>query len=100
MPSSPPTVPARVGDFFGVDDAWERPRPPVGRQDVLLAATVAVVGLVSLELVRSVGALDDVASGGACSGWRWSPGRPAGRPAPLAADGRRRSPRPTCSSSA
>ena len=58
MPSSVTTLPARVGAFFGADDPWERPRPPVGRQDVLLAATVAVVGLVSLELVRSVGALD------------------------------------------
>ncbi len=51
-------MPTRVGAFFGADDPWERPRPPVGRQDVLLAAIVAVVGLVSLELVRSVGALD------------------------------------------
>ena len=58
MPSSVASVPARVGAFFGADDPWERPRPPVGRQDLLLAATVAVVGLVSLELVRSVGALD------------------------------------------
>ena len=60
MPSSVATVPARVGAFFGADDPWERPRPQVGRQDVLLAATVAVVGLASLELVRSVGALDRV----------------------------------------
>jgi signal transduction histidine kinase len=60
MPSSLESVSARVGAWFGTDDAWERPRPPVGRQDVLLAATVAVVGLVSLELVRSVGALGDV----------------------------------------
>jgi signal transduction histidine kinase len=62
MPSSVATLPARVGAFFGADDPWERPRPPVGRQDVLLAATVAVVGLVSLELVRSVGALDHLAA--------------------------------------
>ena len=60
MPSSLESVSARVGAWFGTDDPWERPRPPVGRQDVLLAATVAVVGLVSLELVRSVGALGDV----------------------------------------
>ncbi len=58
MPSSVATLPARVGAYFGADDPWERPRPPVGRQDVLLAATVAVVGLLSLELVRSVGALE------------------------------------------
>ena len=60
MPSSLASLPARVGAFFGADDPWERPRPPVGRQDVLLAASVAVVGLVSLELVRSVGALDHI----------------------------------------
>ena len=60
MPSSLASLSARVGAFFGADDLWERPRPPVGRQDVLLAASVAVVGLVSLELVRSVGALDHI----------------------------------------
>lgn len=60
MPSPVATLPSRVGAFFGVDEPWERPRPPVGRKDVLLAAAVAVLGLVSLELVRSVGALDDV----------------------------------------
>ena len=60
MPSTPESLSARVGAWFGTDDTWERPRPAVGRQDVLLAATVAVVGLVSLELVRGVGALDDV----------------------------------------
>jgi len=60
MPSSLASLSARVGAFFGADDPWERPRPPVGRQDVLLAASVAVVGLVSLELVRSVGALDHI----------------------------------------
>ncbi len=58
MPSSRASLPTRVGAFFGADDPWERPRPPVGREDVLLAAIVAVVGLVSLELVRSVGVLD------------------------------------------
>lgn len=61
MPSSVASVGARVGAFFGADDPWERPRPQVARQDVLLAGVVAVVGLVSLELVRSVGVLDHVA---------------------------------------
>ena len=60
MPSSLASVPARVGAFFGADDPWERPRPAIGRQDVLLAAMVAVVGLVSLELVRGIGVLDHV----------------------------------------
>lgn len=61
MPSSVASLPARVGAFFGADDPWERPRPAIGRQDVLLAAVVAVVGLAALELVRGIGALDDVA---------------------------------------
>jgi len=66
MPSSStaraarPSPWTRVGTYFGADDPWERPRPALGRQDVVLAAVVAVVGLVSLELVRSVGALDHV----------------------------------------
>jgi signal transduction histidine kinase len=60
MPSSLESLSARVGAYFGTDDTWERPRPTVGRQDVLLAVTVAVVGWVSLELVRSVGVLEDV----------------------------------------
>src|SRR6476660_2094823 len=66
MPSSStaraarPSPWTRVGTYFGADDPWERPRPALGREDVVLAAVVAVVGLVSLELVRSVGALDHV----------------------------------------
>jgi signal transduction histidine kinase len=61
MPTSRASLPLRVAAFFGADDPWERPRPPIGRQDVLLAAAVAVLGLASLELVRGVGALEDVA---------------------------------------
>jgi len=60
MPSLVATLPSRVGAFFGADDPWERPRPPIGRQDVVLAAVVAVLGLASLELMRGVGALADV----------------------------------------
>jgi hypothetical protein len=51
MPSSLESVSARVGAWFGTDDAWERPRPPVGRQDVLLAATVAVLLATSAVVV-------------------------------------------------
>lgn len=54
----PPPVRARVATFFGVDDDWERPRPGLGANDVVLATSVAAFGLVSLELVRSVGGLD------------------------------------------
>ncbi len=51
---------ARVLRWFGVDDAWERPAPPVGRSDVVLAAVIGVFGLATLELVRSVGVLEEV----------------------------------------
>ena len=50
----------RVLRWFGVDDPWERSAPPVGRSDVFLTALLAVFGLASLELVRSVGALQEV----------------------------------------
>lgn len=53
-----PSLRQRVLDAAGVDDAWERPRPEIGRQDVVLAATIGILGLLSLELVRSSGGLD------------------------------------------
>lgn len=51
---------ARLERFFGVDDPWERPRPAIGRSDALLALGFEAVGLLALELVRSVGALERV----------------------------------------
>lgn len=48
----------RVLTWFGVDDPWERPRPPIGRQDVVLAAGVEGVSLLALELVRSSGGFE------------------------------------------
>ncbi|CAM3801749.1 sensor histidine kinase [Nocardioides zeicaulis] len=50
-----PSPTTRLLDWFGVDDPWERPRPSVGRQDVVLAVGVAAVSLLALELVRSAG---------------------------------------------
>ncbi|MGL5864871.1 MAG: sensor histidine kinase [Dermatophilaceae bacterium] len=50
----------RVAGWFGANEGWERPRLAVGRSDVLTAVAFAGVGLFSLEMVRSVGALDDV----------------------------------------
>lgn len=57
MPHKPP-VRERLLAFFGVDDEWERPRPPIAMQDVLLAAFVECFGLLGLELLRSVDGLD------------------------------------------
>jgi signal transduction histidine kinase len=53
-----PSTSQRALTWFGVDDDWERPRPRVGRQDVVLAASVEAVSLLALELVRSAGGLD------------------------------------------
>ncbi|MGL5863591.1 MAG: sensor histidine kinase, partial [Phycicoccus sp.] len=50
----------RVAGWFGADEEWERPRPPVGRSDILIAVAFAAVGLFALEMVRAVGTLDDV----------------------------------------
>ncbi|MGL5817652.1 MAG: sensor histidine kinase [Phycicoccus sp.] len=49
----------RVAGWFGADEGWERRRPPVGRTDVVIALAFAVVGLFSLEMVRSIGLIDD-----------------------------------------
>ncbi|MGL4177009.1 MAG: histidine kinase, partial [Dermatophilaceae bacterium] len=49
----------RVAGWFGADEDWERPRPPVGRTDVVIAVAFAAIGLFSLEMVRSVGLLED-----------------------------------------
>ncbi|GGL36110.1 sensor histidine kinase [Phycicoccus endophyticus] len=50
-----PPAATRLAGWFGVGDPWERPRPAVGRADVLTAAVVELIGLVGLELVRSIG---------------------------------------------
>jgi signal transduction histidine kinase len=66
MRDAPDPVPARrsfgewLSDTFGVDDAWVRPRPPIERRDIVLAGVVAVVGVVSLELARSLGVFEDI----------------------------------------
>ncbi len=53
-----PSRPQRVLEWFGVDDTWERPRPAIGRRDVVLAGSVEAVSLLALELVRSSGGLE------------------------------------------
>ena len=60
MATSARPVRARLAGWFGVDDPWQRPRPPVGRRDVVTAAAIGLFGLVALELVRSVGVLEEV----------------------------------------
>jgi signal transduction histidine kinase len=58
MPSPDRSVTARLGEFFAVDDEWERPRPTIGASDITLALAAVVAGLGLLELTRSVGVLD------------------------------------------
>lgn len=53
-----PSTSQRVLTWFGVDDTWERPRPPIGRQDVVLVVSVEVISLLALELVRSSGGFE------------------------------------------
>lgn len=60
MPTSRPSLPARLGALFGLDDDWVRPRPTLATRDVVLAAVIEALGLLTLELFRSVGALDRV----------------------------------------
>ena len=67
MPSAPaiaarPSLGERIGAAFGVDDPWERPRPPIERLDIITAAVVAFIGLISLELVRSFGTFDELSA--------------------------------------
>lgn len=56
------TLGERLSDVFGVEDPWVRPRPEIGRADIVLAGVVAVVGVVSLELARSLGAFADMSA--------------------------------------
>ena len=58
LPSPHAQPDQRALEWFGVDDTWERPRPAIGRQDVVLAASVEAVSLLALELVRSAGGFD------------------------------------------
>ncbi len=50
----------RLGDFFDVDEAWQRPAPgPAGmRSDALIAAFFLAFAVLGLELTRSMGVLD------------------------------------------
>ncbi|KRE42640.1 sensor histidine kinase [Knoellia sp. Soil729] len=54
MPSARRSLSTTVGDFFAVDDDWERPAPPIGRRDWLVGIVLSVVGVLFLEMARSV----------------------------------------------
>ena len=46
--------------YLAVDDPWERPGGSIDRRDVALTAATAILSLVTLELMRGVGSLDQV----------------------------------------
>lgn len=48
----------RWDTWVGAHHLWQRPRPPLERRDLVLALSVAGFGLLSLELIRSLGFLD------------------------------------------
>ena len=52
----------RLTGFFGLDAAWERPRPPLGRRDLYLAVGAEAIGLITLELMRSLGVLQQTSA--------------------------------------
>ncbi|MEZ5081396.1 MAG: histidine kinase [Thermoleophilia bacterium] len=51
---------SRIGAYFGLDDPFTRPRPAVGRSDLAIATGWTLLSLAVLELLRGVGALEDV----------------------------------------
>ena len=61
MPSARLSLPTRVGaslgEFFAIGDDWERPSPALARSDFVLFAAVELLGLFTLELLRSVDSL-------------------------------------------
>ncbi len=57
MPSARRSLSTRVGEFFAIDDDWERPAPPIGRRDWLVGIVLSIVGILFLELARSVVAI-------------------------------------------
>ncbi len=69
MPSARRSLSTTVGDFFAVDDDWERPAPPLGRVDWAVGVGLALVGLLLLEMMRSV---VDIDAGGKSHWVQWA----------------------------
>lgn len=49
-----------VGDFFALDDDWERPGGTISRGDALFTLTVVALSLFVLELMRALGSLVEI----------------------------------------
>ncbi|CAN7229643.1 sensor histidine kinase [Knoellia sp. LjRoot47] len=68
MPSARRSLSSTVGDFFAVDDDWERPAPPIGPLDWAVGVLLSVTGLLLLEMMRSV---VDIDAGGQSHWVQW-----------------------------
>ena len=69
MPSARRSLSTSVGDFFAVDDDWERPTPPISRRDWLVGLSLTVGGILLLEMMRSV---TEIQAGGQSRWVQWS----------------------------
>ena len=49
-------------EWFGADEAWERPTPPVGHSDVRLGVVLLAISALLLELSRSFGDFSQAAA--------------------------------------
>ncbi|WP_353952114.1 sensor histidine kinase [Knoellia sp. S7-12] len=54
MPSARRSLSTSVGDFFAIDDDWERPTAPISRRDWVVGVGLSLVAVLLLELGRSV----------------------------------------------
>ncbi|MFC7490345.1 MULTISPECIES: sensor histidine kinase [unclassified Knoellia] len=69
MPSARRSLSTTVGDFFAIDDDWERPATPIARRDWVVGFVLSVVGILFLELGRSV---TEIRAGGQPHWVQWS----------------------------
>lgn len=68
MPSARRSLSTSVSDFFAIDDDWERPAPPIGRLDWFVGGALSVIGVLLLEMTRSV---IDIEAGGQPAWVQW-----------------------------
>lgn len=59
MPT-PSAIVRSVREYFALDDEWQRPGGRIDRGDITLVVLIATLSLFILELMRSVGSLDQV----------------------------------------
>lgn len=60
MAATPPSLRGRLAAYCGIDDPWERDGGQLRRWDVVFVGLMAAFSGLTLELMRSIGALDTV----------------------------------------